>query len=109
MTKKEVPQINENTGISVDYWNEFSRKLNFFDKNNIKGLKQNLKENPIKYYEVFFPSSIYENVVNSENEERVKELNNLVTIINDFANIDDLEYQCNLIICFNSAKELIYG
>lgn len=54
MNKYEVPQINLVTKVSEMYWIEFSQKLNLFNANKLEELKKELKNHPIRYYEVFF-------------------------------------------------------
>lgn len=110
MMKKEVPQINELTGISVDYWNEFfGRHISYIENNDIEGLKLSLKKNPVFTYTNFFPENNYLNVVNSKNIERILELNRIVFIVNSFG-IYSKDLSLNeLKILFNSAKDLIYG
>ena len=80
--KQEVPQINPETGISVDYINEFtSLSLSIQYKSKDKFLSDVKNIIPRKYTEIFNEDE-YENVITEENEEKITQLDEIVDEFN---------------------------
>ncbi len=82
MSFKKIPQINPKNGISQDYANEFFARgllISMPEK-----LKQSIKDLPIKKYEEYFSQNGYSNIINKKNESLIKELNDIVDVLNSF-------------------------
>lgn len=80
----EVPQINQDTGISADYWNEyFAKRCSFsFEPNSCEAVAEEIRKYPIKKYEERFPVNEFEEVINDKNRSRIKRLDELANVIN---------------------------
>lgn len=83
MAKKEVPDLNSITKISADYFNDFYARELMIHTTPEK-LKGSIMTFPIKKYEQYFSSKDYINVVNSKNKKYVKELDEIVDILNTY-------------------------
>jgi hypothetical protein len=82
----KVPQINENTGVSSDYWNEYVSHITT-SREGIKTLAEWFKEYPIRKYEQRFPTEKYEDAITPQNINAIRRLNELSDIVN--ANFTD--------------------
>jgi len=80
----KVPQINEETGISADYWNEyFTKRCSFsFESNPCEAVAKQTNIYPIKKYEERFPILKFEDVITDKNRNRVKRLDELADLVN---------------------------
>ena len=107
----EVPQINEDTGISSDYWNEyFTKRCSFsFKSNSCEAVAEEIRKYPIKKYEERFSQKEYENVITDKNKFRVKRLDELANLVNSkFTNTSNFtEYEFKQLI--NEVFRLIWN
>jgi len=107
--KKEIPQINKETGISFDYINELANLISIYNFGGISSLIKTITKRPFgmkKYEEVY---TNYQNIINNQNRESIKELNMLAGLLNEILkdpnsiNEDSFRKTINR-ICF-----LVYG
>jgi hypothetical protein len=110
--KKEVPQINDETGISSDYCNQFNAIVTFYRFRGINGqngVRDIIKDHPFhmkKYAEVY---SDCINVVNAKNSKSVERLNELADKMNDILKDPDLIDEDAFLKTINELYLLIYG
>lgn len=103
---ESVPQIHSVTGVSQDYQNEFFMLDYILQADTISNYWQRLK--PIRHYTERFPESQFDNVINDQNREAIRRLDEIVDRINELITspqvpveeVDSLRKQ---------AYELIYG
>jgi len=106
----KVPQIAKETGVSGDYWNEFTSKDTAAHHNfGIPYLVDIIKRYPLRKYEERFSPKEYEDVITTQNSERIRRLNEIAEIINtsfsDISNFNETDFK-NLI---QEARILVYG
>jgi hypothetical protein len=91
--KQTLPQLNKETGVSVDYRNNYVALKTWLDNKGIYYLKNMIKENNIKFqkYEEYFSPSIYKDVITSENKETVTKIDKLINDFNEKTNKENLE------------------
>ena len=91
--KQNLPQLNKETGISVDYRNTYVALKTLLDRKGIDYLKNMIKENNIKFqkYEEYFPPFIYKDVITSENKETITEIDKLINDFNEKTNKENIE------------------
>jgi len=83
--KPPVPQLNPLTHVSQDYVNEVASTLSFLSL-GIDIVKQEYQAGSIQKahtYQERFPEDSYANVITPENEQRVAQINELATRINE--------------------------
>lgn len=101
--KKEVPQLNPKTGVSMDYFNEINAIFGSLLSSSLglKFIEKMSKENSIylkKYEEVY---SEYSDVITDKNRKSIKRLDDLVGEINEILknlkpeNEAELREKCN--------------
>jgi hypothetical protein len=78
---KQMPQISEKTGISLDYVNEFS-VVGFIELSMLDDAVKHVRSHPIKKYEERYPPDKYENVITEHNKERIRQLDAVVDRLN---------------------------
>lgn len=90
--KEELPQTDE-YGISYDYINALSTPIISYRVAGREGLIDYLRENgSIQKYEERFPSSQYKNVITSQNQEKIVQINTMVDSLNtDLNDLDNLD------------------
>jgi hypothetical protein len=79
---RRVPQLQEETGISADYLNEYFPKCITLELRGINKVAELVRVSPIKKYRERFPENVYDNVVNGENERRVSRLDEIAEDVN---------------------------
>ncbi len=80
--KKEVPQINPETDLSVDYINEYTSLCMSIQYKSKDKFLLDVKDNiPKKYIERFNPE-LYKDVITEENEEKIIQLDEIVADFN---------------------------
>lgn len=111
---QEIPQINQENGLSYDYINEVAIFVGL-GASQSELIRQFVKEhgNRVRRYEECFPENEYINVVNEGNRESVIRLNMLVDGINadlqaiDTADIAHLLAKCQEVIDIVSGSKQI--
>ena len=91
--RQTIPQLNKETGISVDYRNTYVALKTWLNKKGIDSLRDFIKTNEIKLdkYEEYFSPSIYKDVINLENKETINEIDKLVNDFNEKTNNENIE------------------
>ena len=92
--KREVPQLSVDTGISQDYWNQINGVVTLLKSSRgldaVKKIFMEITFNMKRYEDVY---SGCNNVVNDQNRESVKRLDELAILMNDIlknpSNIDE--------------------
>jgi len=106
--KLEMSQINERTGISKDFINQFSYLITLYDYKGIPMVQEHLRQRPFrarKYADVY---ARFNNVITDKNREAVAKLDelmlNLESILQDPEIIDEEAFKATI----NEAYSLIY-
>lgn len=108
-TKKEIPQINTETGLSMDYINELADIISLYKFGGINYLIKRLEKRPFdmkKYEEVY---ANYENIINDKNIESVSNLNILVDKLNEILKDSNTINEDSFRKVVNEICFLIYG
>jgi len=106
--KCSMPQINSETGVSADYFNEFTTlRLSFLDGDKEKIIKT-IKKWPIKKYQEVYPVNSFCNVITEKNKDAVNRLNQLAEKMNQFAK-DEIFNDAEFVSIYNEILKLIYG
>lgn len=107
--KPEKPQINEKTGVSKDFINQFAYLITLYDYKGISMVQNHLKKRPFwarKYTDVY---ANFDNVITDKNRETVARLDelmlNLESILQDPEAIDEEAFKATI----NEAYSLVYG
>lgn len=86
----EVPQLNERTGVSYDFFNEFIALGLIFRVYGIGGVNYKINAFPLRRYEEYFYQFAGNGLVNDRNRARVARLNRLVDSMNNRASLEGL-------------------
>lgn len=112
--KEAVPQVSLETGISQDYVNEIAGRMGLSDMAEMeqKSLNQKIAEvfleYPIKHYEERYDPEKFLDVINRNNEERVREINTLADRMNAKYSNEHFELS-DFLDDYNRMLQLIYG
>ncbi|MDP3965558.1 MAG: hypothetical protein Q8Q13_02040 [bacterium] len=112
---KEVPQLSTVTGISRDFRNEYVGLYSFYhDLGGIDAVRAELREmkqlkRSMKKYEERFPSAVYGNVKNIQNESVVTRINELVDTFNQKVQDPDSLSAEDFLSMYNEFELLILG
>lgn len=108
--QQEIPQLNETTGVSFDFRNNYVALMGFLSPGGIEELRSFIKNMNfvMKKYEEYFPSSKYKNVVNEKNQSAVKRIDELVESFNKKVKEDALTEKDFLAIC-SELETLVTG
>jgi len=74
---QKVPRLDKQTGVSHDYWNEYSFKVFDLSTFGFAEAKEDFRKYPVKRYGERFPAGEYEDVVNDRNRARVSRLDDI--------------------------------
>lgn len=110
-TLKEVPQINEITGISYDYRNEYVFLVGYFSMGGIDEVKAVIKKLNfvMKKYEERFSPSVYKNVINEKNTNLIRRINELVDSFNEKIKETDAFKEEDFLKIYKELEILIKG
>ena len=104
----KVPRIVGKTGVSTNYWNEYSARTSCLDW-GLSSVAESFREFPVKKYEQRFPPEKYEDVVTAQNRAGVNRLNELSDIVNrtfvDDSRFTELDFKKVI----NEVHNLIYA
>lgn len=103
---ESVPQIHSITGVSQDYQNEFFMLDYISQADTISNYWQRLK--PIKHYTERFPESQFGDVINDQNREAIRQLDEIVDRINELITSPQVPVE-EVAQLRKQAYELIYG
>ncbi len=105
---KKIPGITK-TGISSDYWNEYFGRTIIFEYKGKECVINCFKKNPVEKYTEKYSPKEYEGVINKENLDAVKELDEIAEYANKtFKNISTFREK-DFKEKINRAYSLIYG
>lgn len=100
MNKKEIPNVSKNGNISRDYILALGSVINFIESiendepSRTRHLaKRSFLHREVPYYEAYFSSENFNNVINDENEENIREINSIVDTINSCRLEGVVEYE----------------
>lgn len=107
--KAEMPQMNERTGVSKDFINQFSYLITLYGYKGIPMIQEHLRKRPFrarKYTDVY---ANFDNVITDKNRETVARLDELMlsleSILQDPEAIDEEAFKAAI----NEAYSLVYG
>lgn len=101
----DVPQLNERTGVSFDYFNAVAYLPLVFYNFGIDGVNEKIRTNPLRTYQQYFAGM--EDLVDDKNRTRVARINRIIGALNEKARdeMDERTYKKAI----NALHHLIYG
>jgi|SaaInlStandDraft_6_1057023.scaffolds.fasta_scaffold324292_1 hypothetical protein len=100
MSKKEIPNVLKNSEISRDYILALGSVINFIESiendepSRTRHLaKRSFLHREVPYYEAYFSSENFNNIINDENKESISEINSIVDTINSCRLEGIVEYE----------------
>lgn len=106
---RRVPQIQEETGVSADYLNEYFPKCIALELRGINKVAELFRESPIRRYRERFPEDVYDNVVNGKNERRVSRLDEIAEDFNKRMVDPKMFSEKDFKRMINEVVSLVYG
>ncbi len=104
--KQEIPQIDPETGMSDDWYNELYILASVLQgTKNIAAVVAMIRKQPRRKFEERFPLSTYGEVVTEQNERSVRRLDELIDHLNNMANTGTLTRE-EFVSIYNEMQDL---